>query len=300
MKLSNSIKPIGCTFAALIISGMLCSVASAAKPSILRPPGAPGLGPVVESVKMSFKEIEFDQDPMFEVVDFLRDNMSDENVNFVLSDEIADVEVNVRLRNVSFSQLTKAIEMASGGRVQIEAVETGLYHVRPGEVASVRTQPILRVFNLSKYLSGKADQEAARAIEDLMDTVEMAFDMLNDAKRSAIGSRSAKSKKPLDSKFHPGTKLMLVIGSPADVEVFHEVTSQLLGQPRNSSRSSSGMGMGMGGGMSGGLGRLRGMDDMMDAGGGMDGGYDEDSGGGLFKRRSSGTSKMGMDRGASR
>ena len=232
MKFSKSIKPCSRTFAALIISGLLCSVASAAKPSILRPPHAPGHSPVVETVKMSFPDIEFVQDPMSEVVDYLRENLSGENVNFVLSDE-----------------LTKALEISSGGRVQIEAVEAGLYHVRPGEVRYVPLKPVLRVFNLSKYLSGKPDTESARAIEDLMRTVDLAFDMLNDAKRSANGSKSAKSKKPLNSQFHPGTKLMLVIGSPEDVDVFHEVTSQLLEQPRAPSRGSYGMGMrgGMGG-----------------------------------------------------
>jgi hypothetical protein len=280
MKFSKSIKPCSRTFAALIISGLLCSVASAAKPSILRPPHAPGHSPVVETVKMSFPDIEFVQDPMSEVVDYLRENLSGENVNFVLSDEIADVEVNLRLRNVSFAQLTKALEISSGGRVQIEAVEAGLYHVRPGEVRYVPLKPVLRVFNLSKYLSGKPDTESARAIEDLMRTVDLAFDMLNDAKRSANGSKSAKSKKPLNSQFHPGTKLMLVIGSPEDVDVFHEVTSQLLEQPRAPSRGSYGMGM------------RGGMDDGSE-GDGMEGAY-----GGTFQRRSSGKSKAGMGGGA--
>jgi hypothetical protein len=164
--------------------------------------------------------------------------------------------------------------------VQIEAVEAGLYHVRPGEVRYVPLKPVLRVFNLSKYLSGKPDTESARAIEDLMRTVDLAFDMLNDAKRSANGSKSAKSKKPLNSQFHPGTKLMLVIGSPEDVDVFHEVTSQLLEQPRAPSRGSYGMGM------------RGGMDDGSE-GDGMEGAY-----GGTFQRRSSGKSKAGMGGGA--
>ena len=180
--------------------------------------------------------------------------------NFIVSEEIAEIPVNLQLRRVSFEQLTKAVEIATGGNVVIEAVAGGgnLYHVRPGPERKPHAEPILRVFNLSKFLTQKSEEEAQKALEDVHQTVEIAFEMLANAQRAA-GKRQ-RSRNKVDTKFHPGTKLMIVIGDPTDVDVFHEVISQLTGEPRRRPRTDFGSGM---------PGMNMGMDkDSMGAGGG--------------------------------
>lgn len=225
-----------------------------------------------------FDEIFFEDFLVAEIVHFLRDHKVTSGLNFIVSDEIADEQVTLQLRRVSFEQLIKAIEIATEGRVVIETVDGGdgtLYHVRRGPESRPPTQPILRVFNLSKFLAGKKEDEAQKALEDLHQTVEIAFKMLADAQRAA--GRRFDSQNKINSKFHPGTKLMIVIGAPADVEVFHEVTSQLIGESRQGPR-------GMFGGLGGTGAKLDAFGRRLGVFGGDEGmgGGDVDAGGGAF------------------
>jgi hypothetical protein len=253
----NTLRP---KLAAILVTGILGLSAAAAAPKHdgFSPPKKAPQSPATGAV-MNFEEIEFLELPMNEVIDYLREIMEPTGVNFIVSDDVKDVQVRLQLRNVTFDQLTKAIEIASEGRVAIDPVDDSLFHVRAGDVKVARAEPVLQVFNLSKFLQGRTDDDAARAVEDLHKTVDIAFEMLSEAQQATGGSAAKKARLPINSKFHPGTKLMIVIGSREDVQVFHEVTSQLLGEPRPSARragNSYGGGMGMlgGGGEMGGAG----------------------------------------------
>lgn len=277
-------------FTALIITGLLCGSAVAAdrenaapdkpKKSAFRTTGAP-----VET--WHFEDIDFDEMPMRDVVEYLRTTMEKTDVNFILSRDIADVSISLKLRNVPFDQLTVALEIASEGQVRIESVDGRLYHVRPGEVRAPRLEPVMRVFNLSKYLEGKEGKDETGALENLQQTVDMAFELLSKAQSAAGGgSRALDAGKTINSKYHPGTKLMIVIGSPDYVQVFEDVTSQLLGEPRRGIRVGGNPygAMGMGGlgdmeqaGMFGGTIRGGGDEFGLDAG---SGGYSSGAGAG--------------------
>ena len=253
-------KMINPNFIVIAIVGLLCGSAIAAgagKTDSIKPrtSASPPANAIVEK---TFENIEFIAMPIREVVEYLRETMESTGVNFIVSDEVAAVEIDLKLRNVSFDQLNTSIEIASEGRVKIESVDGRLYHIRPGEVRVTRPEPILRVFNLSRILAGRKEAEISQTIEDLHQTVGLAFEMLVEAQRAAGGTGPKKTRIPINSKFHPGTKLMIVIGAPDDVEVFQEVTSQLLGEPRHTVRNSGNpfgaMGMGGAGGMGMGAG----------------------------------------------
>jgi hypothetical protein len=172
-------------FIILTLAGLLSWSAGAAEPakkpdvkkpseSAIRTTGLP-----IES--WPFDEVEFNNMEMNEVVEYLRHAVKSTDANFILSEEIANVTVNLQLRNVQFDQLTRAVAIASEGRVEFESVDGSLYHIRPGEVQVHREKPVMRVFKLANYLQGKEEKEAAKAIEAVHQTAEMAYEMLNEA-----------------------------------------------------------------------------------------------------------------------
>ncbi|MGB0582643.1 MAG: hypothetical protein ACPGVU_23400 [Limisphaerales bacterium] len=197
--------------------------------------------------KMLLDEIMFEDVSVRDVVEYLRNERVTSGLNFIVAEEIAEEPINLQLRRVTFEQLIAAVEIATAGSVVIEAVAGAgnLYHVKPGKEIQPQAEPVLSVFNLSKFLAGKKDEDAAKSLEELHQTVDIAFEMLANAQRAA-GKRSGMRQK-VESKFHPGTKLMIVIGTPDDVEVFREVVGQLTGTIRSRSQMGGAFG-GMGSG----------------------------------------------------
>jgi hypothetical protein len=174
-------------------------------------------------------ELMADNLPLEEIVQELRRQFPE--INFLLrnpGDEPSDVgSVSVRmvLRAVTLSEILKALELAASSPIQVtgvpderlvvfemKRVETGL------PPAGIET----RIFNLRTYLENRTQEEEAIALKQLEDVVRV----------TAIALANASSGQRLlnpQLKFHPSTKLLIVVGRPAEVQVVQEVVKELQG-----------------------------------------------------------------------
>src|SRR5205085_1582362 len=82
-------------------------------------------------------------------------------------------------------------------------------------------QKICRVFNLSKYLERATDKSVDAAIKEVMESLETAWSML----RQANGDQEELPKLNL----HRGTKLLIAVGRPQDLEILEQVVKELQG-----------------------------------------------------------------------
>lgn len=226
---------------------------------------------------------EFHGEELGDIVDYLRETYAP--LNFIVSDSVRQVPINLRVTNVTFDELSLAIEIATEGQVRFDAVNERLIHIRPGESIARRTEPVMRVFNLGRLLSEKKESEAAEAMVELQEVVDQAWDLLQKARRESGLISSSRQPLKTQSRFHPGTKLLIIVGSPEYVQTYEEVVSQLQGGSHRmttaSNRSFWNLGAGGAGGGSG------------DAYGGMMGGMGSGFGGGGGHESMSGGGGMG-------
>src|SRR5262249_15188902 len=78
-------------------------------------------------------------------------------------------------------------------------------------------------FSLARYLLGKSEDEANKAVAEVENMLELCWELLRDADRS-----STKIEAPR-LNLHRGTKLLIVVGQPSQVEVVEQVIGQLQG-----------------------------------------------------------------------
>jgi hypothetical protein len=115
----------------------------------------------VDPMKKAVAEIEFEALSMRDVAEYLHVQFSP--LNFVVAESVANVPVTLRVVNVQFQAVATALEIAPDERVRIDPVSDRLIHIRDGNVKAPKAEPLMRVFNLSKYFQAASVRELAQA-----------------------------------------------------------------------------------------------------------------------------------------
>lgn len=170
-------------------------------------------------------------------------------INFVVHSTVKDVPVSLKLRSVTLDDIFTALEIStkntvrpidanSGlpmpvGTVRITKVNERMVSFTQGEAAESTTdKPVCRAFSLNRYLAGKSDgKEVNQALEDIEVALQLAWDMLRAA------NPGAQMQKPI-LNLHRATKLLIVVGQPASMEVVQQIVGQLNGEPASGSAAS--------------------------------------------------------------
>ena len=175
-------------------------------------------------------ELFSDNLPLEEIVKELRRKFPE--INFLIRNSDADnidlgaIPVRMTLRAVTLTEILKALELAAAAPIQItgapderlivfdlKRLETGLPPV------GIRS----RIFNLSKYLGNRDEKEVDVALRELEQVVRQTGHMLDS-------SNPGKRRFHPQFNFHSGTKLLIVLGRPDELEVVQEVVKELQGQ----------------------------------------------------------------------
>jgi hypothetical protein len=171
--------------------------------------------------------LESDGLPLVEVVKHLRDQFPELNFLIRPSDRDRDLggtTVRFQLRNVTFPEIVKAIELAADVPIQITATPEDRLVVfdfkqRPADTFA-QVPIITRAYSLSVYLSGLGDEEAAQAMKELYNAIEVAGQLTTEATR---GERRFDAKLQM----HRGTKLLIAVGRADDLQIVDQIAEQL-------------------------------------------------------------------------
>ena len=186
------------------------------------------------------KVVEFKSLPLSEVIQFLREEF--DGLNFVLAEELRDVEPFLKLRRVTVSDILEGLALATDGLVQHKQVSERLVHISadPG----LQRRPELKAFNLRNYFDAFGGEEE-EALKELYKVLEQGWFMM----RQANGGRK-QGRKP-ELSIHEKTKLLIAVGHDTELRVVESIVDALHG---GRSRIDFGGGMGGGGGYGGGGG----------------------------------------------
>jgi type II secretory pathway component GspD/PulD (secretin) len=182
----------------------------------LRAPAAPGTGVTMD--------VNFKDAPIADVIEFL--SKKDEGFNVVVQQNVKDIGVSLKLRNVSAQQVLNALPFASEGTVQLEDLPDGIVGVKaamPPQAFGndgLPIRPECRIFSLSAYLAGKDEKAGAAAIEQFHQSLDAAVRMLNNA------SPQTGVKVP-QLQVNPETKLLIAVGMPDDLAVVEQLVGAL-------------------------------------------------------------------------
>ena len=91
--------------------------------------------------------VVFENLQLSEVVEFLREEF--DGINFVLADELRDVEPFLKLRRVTISDILEGLALATDGLVQHKQVSDRLVHLFAD--SGIQRRPELKAFNLRIY-----------------------------------------------------------------------------------------------------------------------------------------------------
>ncbi|HTD66807.1 MAG TPA: hypothetical protein VK846_09800 [Candidatus Limnocylindria bacterium] len=163
-------------------------------------------------------------------------------INFIIPENLRDADVPYfQLRNVTLSDILKALELSTAGRIRggvpadalVDA--TGLPVPRlaaesnlvtftilsaPGTAPSVQTTVMCRVFSLTSYLEHRSATESDRAMNLLYETFAVAWEMLS--------KQDGDVRQP-SLKIHQGTKLLIAVGREKELVVIEQVIKELQG-----------------------------------------------------------------------
>ena len=161
----------------------------------------------------------------------------DPNLNIVLSPDVGNFIIpNLKLNTHTPISISRAVSVASGGAVAgpdgpgsgmfgggLRGTERSLTFIgnRPRESKSS-----VEVFNLSGYIQslGKVDDTV----------IQRKLDELQEIIRSTLQDTGIiTSSTDPNFKFHPGTKLLIVIGKPEAIEVTRKIVNALSGQQKS-------------------------------------------------------------------
>lgn len=223
------------TGALLFATGATLNAADARTAEVTAPSSPEKLFPDSEIWLMSLDEIDFLEMPLYDITDFLRAQFP--GLNIIILDEVMDVEVRLRLVNVTLQDIILGIELATDGLVTVEPVNERLlrFALSPDATAATaqrQSQPLTRVFNLSSYLEGKAEADRERALQDLEHVVATAWEAteaINDSIPGRHGKRLPSVKIPTATHFHSGTQLLIVVGPEEFVQLYEMIVAELTG-----------------------------------------------------------------------
>lgn len=170
-------------------------------------------------------------------VDATVDNLSkylraiDPGLNIVLSPDVGNIVIpNLKLNTRLPRSISQAVSVASGGEISGPiGAGGGLGAQGDRSLTFIANRPrgsksSVEVFNLSGYIQslGKVDAAVVRQkLDELQELIATTLKELPTTKES--------SDLP-DFKYHPGTKLFIVIGKPEAIEVTRKIVNALSGQ----------------------------------------------------------------------
>lgn len=225
-----------------IVLLLACLVSYAADPpkptkADAKPKSAADASKATDPWQRQLPEAFFDNIPLSEVANFLSDQFPE--INFVLHPAAKDIPVSLKLRMVTLDDIFTALKIGTQNMVQgVDPVTGGsmecavefnklndrmvsvTYRQTPTSEAS---KPLCRAFSLSRHLAGKSDKEADNVLNEIEDALKLCWAMLQDADRS-----NTKTEQP-QLNLHRGTKLLIVVGQPSQVEVVEQVINQVEG-----------------------------------------------------------------------
>lgn len=178
--------------------------------------------------------VVFEDIPLTEVVQYLRDQF--DGLNFVLAEELQNVEPFLKLRRVSVSDILEGLSLATGGLVQHQKISDRLVHLFPDP--GLQQRPELRAFNLRNYFETFGGEEE-EALKELYQVLEQGWTMMRQLNRSG-----ARGNKP-ELSIHQKTKLLIAVGYDSELRVVESIVDALHGG--RSSIQSGGMGAAGGG-----------------------------------------------------
>jgi hypothetical protein len=165
------------------------------------------------------KDISFKNLPCGEVVRLLREYFP--KMNFIVDPELDGETVQIeQLRNVTLEDILSALNLASRGAIRATPVKDNIVSLQRGGVR-MRPEKMCRPFGLSRYLSGKGDAGINEAMKDLQDALQTCWKMMSEANGSG-----GNAGEPL-MNLHKGTMLLLVVGTPEQLDVVSQVVGQL-------------------------------------------------------------------------
>jgi hypothetical protein len=170
-------------------------------------------------------DVEFREATIPEIADFL--TKKDEGLNIVIQQNIQDIRVSLKLRNVTSLQVLNALPFATERSVEIEDLPDGIVGVK-GVVPQafgedgMPLRPECRIFSLAAYLAGKDEKAGAEAIEQFHRSLNAAVDMLNAA------SPQSRVKMP-QLQVNPETRLLIAVGMRDDLAVVEQLVAALQG-----------------------------------------------------------------------
>ena len=180
-------------------------------------------------------ELGFQSVPVRDVVDVLGEHYPE--INFVANESAQDITVSAKLRAVSLENILEALTFASDGRVQFKKRDARLVVVMARE--QKRNPPVLRAFNLSRYLGDRKPEEVGEALKDIERVLMSAWTMLREADPDS-------QDVPQPELFiHRKTKLLIAVGQEEQLKVISQVVGALDGGASASFRGGGGYGGGM-------------------------------------------------------
>jgi len=157
----------------------------------------------------------------------------DTNLNIVLSPDVGNIVVqNLKLNTRNVGAVHEAIAVASGGAILNNGGGGGFG--RPNGMGAnltfvsgrSNTRPSVEVFNLTGYIQtlGKVDDTIVR--EKIDGLLKLTQSTLVDDMKMSPGDQP-------NFKFHPGTKLLIVVGKPEAIDLARKIINALPGQQPN-------------------------------------------------------------------
>ena len=167
-------------------------------------------------------ELKFDGIPLGEVAALLSEPGYFPEINFVVSPAIKDAPITLKLRDVTLDDIFTAMDVATSSSVKVNWMTDRMVTFTVNQtVPDDPAKPVCRAFSLARYLAGKSDADAEKALKEVEDALRKCWDMLQAAGRS-----SASTEAPQLS-LHRATKLLIVVGQPSQVDVVAQVVNQL-------------------------------------------------------------------------
>jgi hypothetical protein len=181
----------------------------------------------VEAAKLAYSrqiaEVKYDSLPLEEIVAGLRKEFPE--INFILPEELGQVIVRLEMRNVRLTEIIQAIEIAClDDQIVIQQKNERLISIfrHPNARAMAGNKPVLRAINLTGYLATRppAEQETA---------MKMVYELINQAVHLLESAREKTS--PPRIEMHPGTKMLMAVGTSDQMQLLEEIVYNLPGMP---------------------------------------------------------------------
>ncbi len=203
-----------------------------------KPPVAQTSPDIGKAWEKRIPQLSSDNLPLDEVVKLLRQEFPE--LNFIVKQKARSESVSVMLRLVTLEEILKAIDPATEGRVRViwptNEFDRMIIFDRTERAVSVDSttglpfpatgKKVCRVFNLSEYLSHFPENEVDGAIKEIRGVLETAWTMLRQANEEA--------DEPAPSlSVHRGTKLLVAVGRPEDLQILEQVVIGLQGSAPN-------------------------------------------------------------------